>query len=130
MSVSATQGGHKNSQSVHHRKLGLISSQLRHVSITGKPVKQQYRLHMSPQYGERRPTNGCDRFGSLGTPANFNGFASCLRYCSDIAQRRPTKLCTMFGRLLSWYTIYIYIFGGRQNSLYVQVLHSPIHWRR
>ena len=41
-----------------------------------------------------------------GTPANFNGFASCLRYCSDVAHRRPTKLCTMFGRLLGWYTIY------------------------
>jgi len=42
----------------------------------------------------------------------------------------------MFGRLLGWYTLhYIYIFGGScpltefcyvQNSLYVQVLRSPI----
>jgi len=68
-----------------------------------------------------------------GTPANFNGFASCLRYCSDVAHRRPTKLCTMFGRLQDGYIIYI--FGGScpltefcpvQNSLYVQVLRSPI----
>ena len=36
------------------------------------------------------------------------GFASCLRYCSDIAHRRPTKLCTMFGRLLGCYTIYTF----------------------
>jgi len=36
-----------------------ISSQLRHVSTIGKKlVKQQYVLHMSPQYGELRPTSG------------------------------------------------------------------------
>ena len=36
-----------------------ISSQLRHVStIEKKLVKQQYVLHMSPQYGELRPTSG------------------------------------------------------------------------
>jgi len=34
------------------------------------------------------------------------GFASCLRYCSDIAHRRPIKLCTMFDRLLGWYTTF------------------------
>ena len=33
-------------------------------------VKQQY-LHTFSQYGERRPTNGWDRFGSLGHPSNF-----------------------------------------------------------
>ena len=52
-----------------------ISAQLRHVSTIGKKlVKQQYVLHMSPQYGD---------FGLLaaeidpvvwGTPANFNWF--------------------------------------------------------
>jgi len=36
-----------------------ISSQLRHVSTTRKKlVKQQYVLHMCPQYGELRPING------------------------------------------------------------------------
>jgi len=36
-----------------------ISSQLRHVLTIGKKlVKQHYLLHMSSQYGERRPTNG------------------------------------------------------------------------
>ena len=63
------------------------------------------------------------------------GFVSCLRYCNDVAHRRPTKLCTMFGRLLCWLVHYIYIFGGScppdrilpvQSSLYVQVLRSPI----
>jgi len=32
-----------------------------------KIVKQQYVLHMSPEYGELRPTS------SWGTPPNFNG---------------------------------------------------------
>jgi len=36
-----------------------ISSQRRHVSTIGKKlVKQQNVLHMSPQYGELRPTSG------------------------------------------------------------------------
>ena len=67
-----------------------------------------------------------------GNPANLTGFASCLHYCSDVAHRRPTKLCTMFGHLLG---CYIYIFGGScpliefcsmQNSLYVHLLRSRI----
>jgi len=36
-----------------------------------KPVKQQYLLHMSSQYGELRPTNSWDRFGSLRHPCKF-----------------------------------------------------------
>ena len=43
----------------------------------------------------------------LGTPAISTGFTSCLCYCSDVAHRRPTKLCTMFGHLLGCCTIYI-----------------------
>ena len=49
-----------------------ISSQLRHISTIGKElVKQQYLLHMFPQYGELRPTSGCDRSGSLRHPCKF-----------------------------------------------------------
>jgi len=33
-------------------------------------------------------------------------FASSVSNCSDVAYWRPTKLYTMFGRLLEWYTIY------------------------
>ena len=36
------------------------------------------------------------------------GFASWLRYCTDVAQRKSTKVCTMFGRLLGRYTIYTF----------------------
>jgi len=39
-----------------------------------KLVKHQYVLHMSPQYGELRPTSGWDRSVVWGTPVNFNGF--------------------------------------------------------
>jgi len=46
------------------------------------------------------------------TLPNFNGFrvlaSLYLLQCSDVAHRRPTKLCTIFGRLLGWYTIYIF----------------------
>jgi len=51
-----------------------VSSQLRHVStIEKKPVKHQYLLHASPQYGELRPINGWDRFGSesFAAPSKF-----------------------------------------------------------
>jgi len=36
------------------------------------------------------------------------GFASHFRYCSDVAHPRTNKLCTMFGRLLGWYTVYTF----------------------
>jgi len=49
-----------------------ISSQLRHISTIGKKlVKQQYVLHISPQYGELRPTSGWDQSGSLRHPCKF-----------------------------------------------------------
>ena len=66
------------------------------------------------------------------TPQQIStGFACWLRYCSDVADRRTTKLCRMFGRLLQ-----CIIFGACcplseflqvQNSLYVQVVHYPIY---
>jgi len=40
-----------------------------------KIVKQQYLLHMSPQYGELRPTIAAEILsGVWDTPATFNGF--------------------------------------------------------
>ena len=45
-----------------------------------------------------------------GTPANFNGFRvlAALLQRSNVAQWKPTKLCTVFGRLLGWYTTYTF----------------------
>ena len=77
-----------------------ISSQLRHISTVRKKfVKQQYLPtcpHNMVNFGPLAA-----EIGSLvwNTPANFNGFASCLRYCRDVAHRKPTKLYT-FGHLL------------------------------
>jgi len=62
---------------------------------------------MSAQYDELRLTNGWDQFRSLEHPIKFQR-VSCLRCCSDIAHRRPTKLCTVFDRLLGCYTIYTF----------------------
>jgi len=43
--------------------------------------------------------------GEFGAPQQISaGFACSLRYCTHVAQRRSTKLCTIFDRLLGWYT--------------------------
>jgi len=44
-----------------------------------------------------------------GTPANFNGFRVLAALLQRHSQRRSTKLCTMFGRLLGWYTIHTFL---------------------
>ena len=45
-------------------------------------------------------------FREFGAPQQIvTGFASCLRYCSDVAHQRPTKLCMIFGHFLGWYSI-------------------------
>jgi len=66
----------KNSPSGHHRTTlsGYIVATKSYIDNRKKSVKQEYLLHMAPQYGELRPTNGWDRFGSLGHPENFNKF--------------------------------------------------------
>ena len=62
----------------------------------------------NPRYG-RVAEASCLGSGVWGTLENLNGFR--LRYCSDVAHRMPTKLCTTFGRLLGWYTIYTHFRG-------------------
>ena len=32
-----------------------------------------------------------------------------IRYCSDVVKLTSSKLCTMFGRLLGWYTMYTFL---------------------
>ena len=76
---NAANTGRKND--AKNRHLGTIVqlylaefSQLRHVLTIGKKsVKEQYHLHMSPQYGEfgRLAADICWRV--WGTRANFNG---------------------------------------------------------
>jgi len=46
--------------------------------------------------------------GVWGAPQQIStGFASWLRYCTNVAQRWSTKLCTMFSRLRGWYNTYL-----------------------
>ena len=56
-------------------------------------------------------TNGWDLLASLGHPNKFQPVSrlAWLRYCTDVAQRRSTKLCRTFGNLLGWYTIYAFL---------------------
>jgi len=67
-----TQKSCQKSPSRHHRTTlsGYIIAT--EASTIGKKlVKQQYLLHILPQYGELRPTSSWDRFGSLGRPCYF-----------------------------------------------------------
>jgi len=128
----------KKSPSAYHRTtlLGCIFVTKARIDNQTKSVKHQYPLYVFPQYGELRLVNGWDRLVSLlfGAPQQISvGFASWLRYCTDVAQRRSIKLCMMLGRLLGWYTIYTFgrscpltEFCQVQNWLCVQVLRSPI----
>jgi len=106
----------KKSPSVHHgTSVGLYISTCPHNMMNFSPLTAEISWWV------------------WGTPANFNGFPSWLHYCTDVSQWRPTKLCTMFGWLLGWYTMYTFwgplspnrILPGA-NSVCIQVLRSPI----
>ena len=102
-----------------------------HWQLEKKLVKQQYLLHMFPQL---RPTNGWDLLASLGHPSKFNRFrilASLLHRCHSTVVNQTLQDVWSSPGLVH----YIYIFGGScpltnicqlQNSLYVQVLRSPV----
>ena len=100
---------HKKSPSAHHHtSLSTYIFANKACIDNGKTaVKQQCLLHMSLQYDELQPTNGWDRFGSVGQISM--GFASWLHYCSNVIHWKPTKLCTMFGRLMGSYTMYSFL---------------------
>jgi len=116
--------GHKNDAKNHHLSTitqfcRAISSQQRHVSTTGKkPVKQQYLLQMSLQYGELRPTNGCDRLAGLGHPIIFQRVSrlgsvtarqsSSGRQPNFVALNRGLHLC-LAGRASRWALAHILV---------------------
>jgi len=90
-----------------------ISSQLRHASTIGKNW-------LNSNISSRCPHNMVN-FGSLAAEISWRvcrtqqismRFESWLRYRTDIAQRRWTKLCTMFDRLLSCYAMQIFSVSG------------------
>ena len=46
--------------------------------------------------------------GVWGIQQISTGFASWLRYCTNVVRRRSTKLCIKFGRLLRWHIMYTF----------------------
>jgi len=138
-----TQKSRQKSPSGHHSTTlsGYIFPTKACIDNRKKLVKQQYLLHMTPQYGEVRPTSGWDRFGSLGHPRYFQRLprlgsvtvrqsssdVSWFRYCTDVVQRRSTKLWA--GTLYITFSTGLLIYRNFcqvQNSLCVQLLRSPI----
>jgi len=108
-----TQKWRKKSPSAHHRTTcRTVSSQPRRLSTIGKKlVKQQYVIHMSARYGELRPTNGWDRFGSLRHTSKFQW----IRLAFVTAAKSLTGGQPNFARCLavSWAgTLYLYTFSG------------------
>jgi len=122
---------HKNQPSAHHRTT--LSG---HIFATNARVDNWEKLLNSNTSSTR--FHNMVNFGLLaaeidslvwGTPANFNGFrvlASLLQR-RRWYQRKQTKLCTMFGRLLGWYNIYIYIFLGALAPLW-NIVRRNIHF--
>jgi len=109
----------KKSPSGHHRTTlsGYIFATEAYIDNRKKLVKQQYLPHMSPQYGELRPTNGWDRFTSLGHPSKFQRVSrlAFVTAATSLTGGQPN-----FARCLavSWAGIhYIYIFGGSDWTL-------------
>ena len=72
----AANTGRKKSPSGHHRTTssGYIFATKARIDNRKKIVKQQYLLHMFPQYGELGPVAAEMSPVVWGTPANFNGF--------------------------------------------------------
>jgi len=64
------------------------------IDIGKKLVKQQYLLHMSPQYGELQPTTAAEIVSLVwGTQEIPTGFASCQPYCTALQYWASAKLC-------------------------------------
>jgi len=132
--------GHKNCAKNRHLRTTAqlcraISSQLRHVSTIGKNLLNSNISSTSPHnmgnFGSLTPEISS---GIWGTPANFNGF----RVFASLLQQRRSSVANQTlhdAWLFPGLVHYIYIFGSScpltkfchvQNTLYVQVLHSPI----
>jgi len=78
---------HQKSPSGHHRttlSCYIFATKACIDNPKKKLVKQRYVLHMSPQYGELRPTSGWDRSGSLRHPCKFQWFRVLAVLLNDI----------------------------------------------
>ena len=113
---------------MHHRKnlSGYIfTTKARIDNRKKKLVKQQYVLHMSPQYGELRPICGWDRFTSLGHPCKFQHLShlgsvtarqsSSERQPNFVALNRGCHLCSA-GRPSRWALAHISSYCMHYNN--------------
>ena len=116
-----TQESRQKSPSGHHRTTlpGYIFAIKARIDNRKKKLgKQQYLLHMSPQYGELRPTSGWDRFSSLGHPIVFQRVSrlgsvtarqsSSERQAKFAALNRGRHLCSA-GRPSRWALAHILV---------------------
>jgi len=69
--------------------------------------------------------------------ANFGRLTAEIGLRCSLGHRRPTKLCTVFGHLLSWYTIYTFLgaFAPWQNFATCKVHFASkscvlVYWQR
>jgi len=107
----------KKSPSGYHRTTlsGCIFAIKAYIDNQKKLVKQQYLLHNMANYGPLTAEIG---LGVWAPQQISTGFASLLRCCSDVVHQRSTKRCTMFGRLLGWYTIYTFSGALAPNGIF------------
>jgi len=129
----------KNSPSAHHRTT--LSS---YISATKACVDNQKNMLNSSMSSIRSCPHNMVNFGPLtaeigsgvwGHPSKFQRVSRLAFVTAATSLTGSQPNCTMFGRLLGWYTISLYIFGGScplpefcsvQYSLCIQVLRSPI----
>ena len=122
-----------------HKLSGCIFATKTDIDNQKKCVKQQHLLHMFPQYGELRPSNGWDQFGSLAHPSKFQwvshlAFVTRLTAATSLTTDQPNFARCLAVSLAA--TLYVHFRGllppdGILPSakftylLYVQVLRSP-----
>jgi len=81
-----------------------LTLQLRHISAVEKYLLNTNISSTCPHMVNFGPLAAEIGLPVWGTPANFSGFRVLAALLSDVTHQRPTKLCTIFGRLLGWYT--------------------------
>ena len=100
----------RQSSSRHHctNLSGSIFATKAYIDNRKKNVKEQYLLHMSPQHGELRPSNGWDLLASLGRPSKFRPVSRLdFLYCTNGGQQNFAGCLA-----ISWAgTLYIQFWG-------------------
>jgi len=133
-----TQKSRQKSPSGHHRTTlsGYIFATKAHIDNRKKTcIKQQYVLHTSPQYGERRPTSGWDRLTSLGYPCKFQrlsrlGSVTARHLVVGVSQtlRRWTEgaTCVRQGdRQVGHWPTFLVCNCFRKSTFFSQLLYRP-----